>query len=132
MAKPRLVYISHATELGTVYTRAELQGLSDICTANDLLLMLDGARLGVALTAAISDLTLNDIAELTDIFWIGGTKAGALLGEAIVIPDGQLAHEFAFHIKQRGGGGAGAAYRPRRGPAAIRQQVTVTCRALPD
>ena len=103
MAKPRLVYISNATEAGTVYTKAELQSLSDICKANNLLLLLDGARLSVALTAGINDLTLNDIAELTDIFWIGGTKAGALIGEAIVIPNAQLANDFTFHIKQRGG-----------------------------
>jgi len=103
MAKPRMVYISNATEAGTVYTKAELQALADTCRANNLLLMLDGARLGVALTAAINDLSLEDIARLTDIFWIGGTKAGALLGEAIVIPNPQLADEFAFHIKQRGG-----------------------------
>lgn len=103
MAKPRMVYISNATEAGTVYTKAELQGLSDTCRANNLLLMLDGARLGVALTAAINDLTLDDIAGLADIFWIGGTKAGALIGEAIVIPNAQLAGEFTFHIKQRGG-----------------------------
>ena len=103
MAKPRLVYISNATEAGTVYTKAELQSLSETCNANDLLLLLDGARLGVALTANINDLTLEDIAELTDIFWIGGTKAGALIGEAIVIPNEHLANEFSFHIKQRGG-----------------------------
>ena len=103
MAKPRMVYISNATETGTVYSKAELEGLSRLCKENDLLLLLDGARLGVALTAAINDLTLKDIAELTDIFWIGGTKAGALLGEAIVIPNKQLAKDFAFHIKQRGG-----------------------------
>jgi len=103
MAKPRLVYISNATEAGTIYRKAELQGLADICIDNDLLLMLDGARLGVALTASGNDLSLEDIAELTDIFWIGGTKAGSLLGEAIVIPNPQLAEDFSFHIKQRGG-----------------------------
>ncbi|MEE9334905.1 MAG: beta-eliminating lyase-related protein [Granulosicoccaceae bacterium] len=103
MAKPRLVYISNATEAGTVYTKAELQALSLVCKDNGLLLLLDGARLGVALTAGISDLSLADIAELTDIFWIGGTKAGALIGEAIVIPNSNLAEDFAFHIKQRGG-----------------------------
>ena len=103
MAKPRLVYISNATETGTVYTKAELQLLSNVCKENNLLLLLDGARLGVALTADTNDLTLKDIAELTDIFWIGGTKAGALIGEAIVIPNAQVANDFAFHIKQRGG-----------------------------
>jgi threonine aldolase len=64
--------------------------------------MMDGARLGTALTAEINDMTLQDIHNLTDIFWIGGTKAGALIGEAIVIPNTQLAEDFEFHIKQRG------------------------------
>lgn len=103
MAKPRLVYISNATEVGTVYTKAELKSLSKICKENDLFLFMDGARLGVALTANTNDLTLKDIAELTDIFWIGGTKAGTLMGEAIVIPNELLARDFEFHIKQRGG-----------------------------
>ena len=102
MAKPRLVYISNATEAGTVYTKNELIALSETCKKNDLLLLLDGARLGVALTAKINDLSLRDIAELTDVFWIGGTKAGSLLGEAIVIPNKKLAKDFSFHIKQRG------------------------------
>ena len=102
MAKPRLVYISNATETGTVYSKAELQALSETCKSNDLLLLLDGARLGTALTAGSNDLTLTDIADLTDIFWIGGTKAGALAGEAIVIADDKLADDFEFHIKQRG------------------------------
>jgi len=103
MAKPRLVYITNASETGTIYTKSELQAISAVCKQNGLLLLLDGARLGVALTAPENDLTLADIHELTDIFWIGGTKAGALIGEAIVIPNGQLAQDFAFHIKQRGG-----------------------------
>jgi len=103
MAKPRLVYISNASEVGTIYTKLELQSLSKTCKKNALLLLLDGARLGVALTANENDLTLQDISELTDIFWIGGTKAGALIDEAIVIPNELLAHEFEFHIKQRGG-----------------------------
>lgn len=103
MAKPRLVYISNATEAGTLYTKAELQALSKACKAHELLLLLDGARLGAAVSAPISDLTLSDVAKLTDIFWIGGTKAGTLLGEAIVIPNPSLAKDFDFHIKQRGG-----------------------------
>lgn len=102
MAKPRVVYISNATEVGTIYSKDELQSLSTTCKENNLLLMLDGARLGTALTADKNDLTLKDICELTDIFWIGGTKAGALIGEAIIIPNHQLAEDFAFHIKQRG------------------------------
>ena len=103
MAKPRLVYISNATELGTIYSKAELAKIADLCKKRDLLLFLDGARLGAALAAANNDLTLPDIAALTDIFWIGGTKVGALLGEAIVISNQSLATDFAFHIKQRGG-----------------------------
>ena len=102
MAKPRLVYLSNATEIGTIYTRKEIEVISTLCKERGLLLLLDGARLGAALAATRNDLTLKDIAELTDIFWIGGTKVGALLGEAIVIPNPGLREEFKFHIKQRG------------------------------
>ncbi len=102
MAKPRLVYISNATETGTVYTKSELTSLFETCQSNNLLLLMDGARLGTALSSGTSDLTLQDISQLTDIFWIGGTKAGAMIGEAIVIPNQILAEDFAFHIKQRG------------------------------
>ncbi len=102
MARPKLVYISNATELGTVYNKQELSELSECCKSNKLILMMDGARLGAALTAPKNDLTLADIASMTDIFWIGGTKAGALIGEAIVIPNPELSDDFAFHIKQRG------------------------------
>ena len=91
MVKPRLVYVSNATELGTIYRKKELEAISDFCRKNSLLLMLDGARLGAALTAPKNDLSLKDIAELTDIFWIGGTKSGTLIGEAIVIPNIELA-----------------------------------------
>ncbi|PYH92981.1 PLP-dependent transferase [Aspergillus ellipticus CBS 707.79] len=101
MAKPRLVYISNATEVGTIYTRAELIALSEMCRRRDLLLLVDGARLGVALSADGNDLTLRDLVDHTDIFWIGGTKMGALLGEAIVVRK-ELAEGFEFHIKQRG------------------------------
>jgi len=103
MVKPRLVYISNATEIGTIYTRKELVELSKTCKLHDLLLFMDGARLGAALTAEENDLELKKISELVDIFWIGGTKVGALLGEAIVIPNKKLSEDFAFHIKQRGG-----------------------------
>ncbi|KAL4914010.1 pyridoxal phosphate-dependent transferase [Aspergillus aurantiobrunneus] len=101
MAKPRLVYISNATELGTIYSKQELQSLCDTCRRRDLLLLVDGARLGVALTAAGNDVTLRDLVDSTDIFWIGGTKMGALLGEAIVVRRA-LAEGFEFHMKQRG------------------------------
>lgn len=102
MVKPRLVYISDATETGRAYTLSELTALSEVCRARDLLFMVDGARLGAALTSRVSDVTLSDLARLTDVFWIGGTKAGALIGEAIVINQPELAKDFAFHIKQRG------------------------------
>ncbi|PFH10266.1 L-threonine aldolase [Collimonas sp. PA-H2] len=103
MAKPRLVYVSNATEIGTIYSKAELQAISILCRERDLILFLDGARLGAALAGRQNDLTLADIGLLTDAFWIGGTKVGALLGEAIVISNPSLAKDFAFHIKQRGG-----------------------------
>ena len=102
MTRPRMVYISNATETGTVYTKVELQALSKTCKENGLLLLLDGARLAAALTANINDLTLKDIAELADVFWLGGTKVGALIGEAVIIPNHELAVDFDFHIKQRG------------------------------
>ncbi|MEP3653393.1 MAG: aminotransferase class I/II-fold pyridoxal phosphate-dependent enzyme [Litorimonas sp.] len=102
MAKPRLVYISNATETGRIYTKAELEALSKTCRELSLLLFLDGARLGVALASMDNDVTLSDIARLTDVFWIGGTKAGALIGEAIVINRPELAVDFRYHIKQRG------------------------------
>ena len=102
MAKPRLVYISNASEAGTIYKKAELRALSKFCRENGLLLFLDGARLGVALSALNSDMTLHDIASLTDVFWIGGTKAGALCGEAVVVCNENLAEDFDFHVKQRG------------------------------
>ncbi|RAH68109.1 PLP-dependent transferase [Aspergillus aculeatinus CBS 121060] len=103
MAKPRLVYISQSTELGTVYTRPELQALSAVCRRRGLLMLVDGARLGVALTATtVPDVpTLRDMVDLADIFWVGGTKMGALLGEAVVVRR-EIAEGFEFHIKQHG------------------------------
>ncbi|TKW55200.1 Low specificity L-threonine aldolase [Colletotrichum tanaceti] len=102
VAKPRLVYLSNATELGTLYTRAELAALKRVCERNALLLFLDGARIGPALASPASDLSLRDVLDLTDLFWIGGTKNGALLGEAVVVKDPHLAAEFEFHVKQHG------------------------------
>lgn len=99
---PKLVYISNSTELGTIYTKKELENLSRFCKENNLYLFMDGARLGHALTSEISDLTLKDIAELTDVFYLGGTKNGALLGEVIVINNKDLQQDFAFNIKQKG------------------------------
>ena len=102
VTKPRLVYISDATETGAVYTRAELAALSQCCRDNDLLLFLDGARLGCALSSPASDLTLPDLAALTDAFYIGGTKNGAMFGEALVITRPELTDGF-FRMKKRMG-----------------------------
>ena len=102
MARPKLVYISNATEIGTVYTKAELKAIKALCVEKDLILFMDGARLGHAMASAKNDCTWHDIFELTDLFWIGGTKNGSLLGEAIVIKDPKVAVDFGFHVKQHG------------------------------
>ena len=101
--QPKMVYISHPTELGTTYTKAELTAISEACKAYNLRLFVDGARMGYGLAAADSDLTLADFAELTDVFYIGGTKVGAMFGEAVVISDPEIAQDFRYLIKQRGG-----------------------------
>ncbi len=103
MAKPRLIYLSNATETGTVYTLTELREISALAKQRGLILFLDGARLAAALASHKNDATLADIASLVDLFWIGGTKVGALLGEAIVVCNHALNEDFAFHLKQRGG-----------------------------
>ena len=102
VVKPRLVYISNSTEIGSIYTKAELEALSEVCRTNDLYLFMDGARLGHALTAESNDLSLADVSRLTDVFYIGGTKNGALLGEAVVFNRGDLAPDFDYMLKQRG------------------------------
>ena len=102
-AQPKLVYISNPTELGTLYTLAELEALSAACKELGLYLFLDGARLGYGLAAADNDLTLSDIARLCDVFYIGGTKVGALFGEAVVISNPAIKEDFRYIIKQRGG-----------------------------
>ncbi|KPH15287.1 low specificity L-threonine aldolase [Chryseobacterium sp. ERMR1:04] len=99
---PKLVYISNSTELGTIYNTKELEELSTFCKENKLYLFMDGARLGHGLTSEISDLSLEKVAELTDIFYIGATKNGGLIGEAIVINNQELQQDFAFNIKQKG------------------------------
>lgn len=103
MVKPKMVYISNSTEMGTIYSKNELENLFRYCKEKDLFLFLDGARLGSALCSHASDVSLADIARNTDIFYIGGTKNGALLGEAIVINNEELKIEFNYHLKQRGG-----------------------------
>lgn len=102
-AKPKMVYISDSTELGTIYTLAELEAISDVCRRFDLYLFVDGARLGYALTAKDNDISLQDLARLTDVFYVGGTKVGALFGEAVVIANKEIAQDFRYLIKQRGG-----------------------------
>lgn len=102
MVQPAMVYISNTTELGTIYTKAELTELSNICRENGLILFLDGARIGSALTSKINDLELADYARLTDVFYIGGTKNGAFLGEALVICKEELKKDFRYMIKNRG------------------------------
>lgn len=102
MVKPKMVYISNSTEIGTIYTKTELQELYNFCQQKELFLFMDGARLGHALTSPDSDLTMRDISTLTDVFYIGGTKNGALLGEAIVFNKPNLAPEFDYVLKQKG------------------------------
>jgi len=101
IVQPGMVYISHPTELGTVYTRDELAAIRQVCSQFELPLFVDGARLVYGLAA--SDITLPDLAQLTDVFYLGGTKAGTLFGEAVVITNLALKKDFRYHIKQRGG-----------------------------
>lgn len=102
MVKPRLVYISNPTEVGTVYSRTQLEAISAYCKKHDLYLYADGARIGSAVTAVDSGITLSDMCALTDAFFIGGTKNGALLGEALVIRNPLLKSDFRYGIKQKG------------------------------
>ena len=102
MVRPRLVYISQSTELGSVYSRAELGALSQVCRQSGLILYVDGARLGSGLVSAANDTTLPELARLVDVFYVGGTKNGALFGEALVIKDPPPELHFRYHLKQRG------------------------------
>ena len=102
MARPGMVYISHPTEYGTLYTKAELTALYETCRHYGLPLYLDGARLGYGLMSPASDMTLRDIVERTDLFYIGGTKVGALCGEALVYTHGNMPPHFMAIIKQQG------------------------------
>lgn len=102
MVKPKLVYISNPTEIGSIYTKHELEQLSNFCKENNLFLYVDGARLGSALCSEENDIELSDLANLVDAFYIGGTKNGALMGEALVICLDSLKEDFRFHIKQKG------------------------------
>lgn len=103
IVQPGMVYLSQSTELGTVYTLEELEGISQMCREKGLFLFVDGARLGYALTCEGADVTLPDLARLCDAFYLGGTKQGALFGEAVVLTHPQLQRDFRYVIKQRGG-----------------------------
>lgn len=102
MVYPGMVYISHPTEYGTLYTGPELALLSEICREYRIPFYMDGARLGYALASEQTDVTLKDIARLCDVFYFGGTKAGALCGEAVVFPKNNAPVHFMTSIKQRG------------------------------
>ena len=101
--QPKMVYISNPTEWGTLYSLQELEELSAVCRELGLYLFLDGARLGYGLMARENDVTMEDLARLCDVFYIGGTKVGALFGEAVVISNPVLKEDFRYVIKQRGG-----------------------------
>lgn len=100
--QPGMVYISLPTEIGTLYSKAELTALSEVCKRRNLPFFIDGARLGYALTSKYCDLNLSDVAHLSDIFYIGGTKCGAMFGEAVVITNNALKKDFRHIMKQRG------------------------------
>lgn len=100
---PRMVYISQPTEIGSIYSKSEMIALADKCKERDMLLYADGARLGSALTCKENDLTLKELASLCDAFYIGGTKNGALFGEALVIRNRQMNDHFRFMIKRQCG-----------------------------
>lgn len=103
MVIPRLLYISNSTEIGTVYTYAELSALRKTCDELNMLMYMDGARLGCALTSSASDVKKEQLAKLCDAFYIGGTKNGALFGEALVLVNDALKPNFRYALKQRGG-----------------------------
>lgn len=102
MVKPKLVYISNSTEIGTIYKREEVEELSEVCKKYNLYLYVDGARLGSALCSNENNMKIYELAQLVDAFYIGGTKGGALIGEALVICRDILKKDFRYHIKQKG------------------------------
>ena len=103
MVQPGMVYLSFPTEVGTIYTRGELEAISLVCHKYGLPLFVDGARLGYGLCSPECDITLPQLAQLTDVFYIGGTKVGALFGEAVVITNEELKRDFRYSIKRHGG-----------------------------
>ena len=103
MVQPSMVYISFPTEVGTIYTRAEMEAISTMCRKYGLPLFVDGARLGYGLCSPECDITLPQLAKWADVFYIGGTKVGALFGEAVVITNESLKRDFRYSIKRHGG-----------------------------
>lgn len=101
--KPAIIYISNSTETGLIYTKAELTALREKCLEYGLLTYIDGARLAMAMTAPENDLSLTDLPKLCDAFYIGGTKCGAMFGEALVIVKKELQEDIRWLVKQRGG-----------------------------
>lgn len=101
--QPGMVYISQPTENGTAYSKAELEELYKVCKEKEIFLFVDGARLGYYLASPVCDMTMSDLAQLCDVFYIGGTKVGALFGEAVVITNPLLKRDFRYAIKQHGG-----------------------------
>lgn len=102
LTEPKLVYLSFPTEKGTLYSAQELRDIREVCQKYGMYLFVDGARMGYGLGAVDNDLTLKDFAELTDVFYIGGTKCGALFGEALVITEPKLQYRFKAYMKQHG------------------------------
>lgn len=103
IVQPGMVYISWPTECGTLYTKDELTAISEVCKKTGLKLFVDGARCGYGLEAPGNDVTLKDLAALSDVFYIGGTKVGALFGEAVVITNPEIRKDFRYFMKQHGG-----------------------------
>lgn len=103
MVQPKMVYLSFPTELGTIYYKDELETISSVCRTHHLYLFIDGARLGYGLAATDNDISFADLATLSDVFYIGGTKQGALFGEAVVIRHPDLQQDFRYIMKQKGG-----------------------------
>ena len=102
LTEPKMAYLSFPTEKGTLYSKRELREISEVCKRYGMYLFVDGARMGYGLGSERNDLTLRDFAELCDVFYIGGTKCGALFGEALVITEASLKYRFKAHMKQNG------------------------------
>ncbi|WP_167958896.1 threonine aldolase family protein [Anaerosporobacter faecicola] len=103
VVQPAMVYLSFPTETGMIYSKEELYAIKKVAKEHGIYVFIDGARLGYGLVSCENDVTLKDITECSDVFYIGGTKVGALFGEAIVIRNDVLKKDFRYHMKQRGG-----------------------------